>query len=192
MIRDSVRLFSSKEGESVRDCSCESSCLDTVSFGEGFVSDVGMFVDAMDKVSDSRFLVSDWGELGSDWVEFDWLKAKGYYSMGAFVANRVELALRLAWLNCNGGKKRGVKLKEKASSVGVAANVYWRKKGCIDWWEKLEVEVKRKTLLMVLGKSAKSLVYLICLHSSISIQVFLCPFVCLLCTIVIVSTELTC
>ncbi|KAL8129127.1 hypothetical protein V2J09_018282 [Rumex salicifolius] len=158
LIRDSVRLFSSKEGESVKDCSCSSTCLDAVSFEEGFVSDVGRFVDAMDRVSDSCFLGSDWGELSSDWVEFEWLKAKGYYSMEAFVANRVEAALRLAWLNSTGGKKRGVKLKEKASSVGVATNVYWRKKGCIDWWEKLDVEVKRKALLMVLGKNTKSLI----------------------------------
>ncbi|GAB4861928.1 hypothetical protein Ancab_037183 [Ancistrocladus abbreviatus] len=113
----------------------------------------------MDGVSDSRFLCSDWGEMGGDWVEFGWLKERGYYSMEAFVVNGVEEALRLAWLCCNNGKKRGVKLKlkEKLTDVGVAANVYWRKKGCLDWWEKLDLAIKRKALQMVLAKSAKSL-----------------------------------
>lgn len=41
------------------------------------------------------------------------------------MVNRIELVLRLAWLNCNEGKKRRAKLKEKAEAVaGVAANVF--------------------------------------------------------------------
>ncbi|GMH17223.1 hypothetical protein Nepgr_019064 [Nepenthes gracilis] len=157
LIRDSVFLFSSNDGESVRDCRCDVGCVDTVTFSEEFVGDVDRFVAAMDGISDSGFLFEDWSEMGADWVELGWLKAKGYYSMEAFVANRVEVALRLSWLSCNNVKKRGVKLRERASHVGAAANAYWRKKGCIDWWEKMEVSVKRKALRMLLGKSAKSL-----------------------------------
>lgn len=141
-------------------------CLDTVSFCEGFVQDVSSFAEAMDSVSDSGFLNggSDWAELGSEWVELGWLKAKGYYSMEAFVVNRMEVALRLAWLNSNNsGKKRGVKLKEKASNAaGVGANVYWRKKGCIEWWEKLHVGLKKRALQMGLRQAAESLVFTSC------------------------------
>jgi len=68
------------------------------------------------------------------------------------------VALRFSWLNCcSSGKKRGVKLKDKVNSAGVAANVYWRKKGCVDWWEKLDASTREKVFRVFLGKSAKSL-----------------------------------
>ncbi|GAB2291225.1 hypothetical protein Dimus_025482 [Dionaea muscipula] len=157
LIRDSIRLFNSNEGEATRDSSSSAHCIDTVTFCEEFARDMDRFVKAMDRVSDSGFLMSDCAEMGADWVEFGWLKAQGYSSMEAIVANRVEVALRSAWLSCNSGKKRGVKLKEKVGRVGVAVNVYWRKKGCVDRWEKLDAAVKRKSLKMVLGKTAKFL-----------------------------------
>lgn len=132
-----------------------------MTFSEGFVADVSRFVEAMDRASDLGFLNGpDWGDLGSDWAELGWLKAQGYYSMEAFVANRVEVALRLAWLNCNNGKKRGVKLKEKAkasNAAGVGTNVYWRKRGCVEWWDRLDGEVKGKAFRMVLAQAGKSL-----------------------------------
>lgn len=125
-----------------------------------FVGDLDLFVEVMDGVSNGGFLRGEESELGSDWVESKWLKAKGYYGIEAFVANRLEVALRLAWLNgsSGNGKKRGVKLKEKASSAGVAANVFWRKKGCVDWWENLDSSTRKKIFNAVLGKSAKHLV----------------------------------
>ena len=123
------------------------------------MEDLEKFVETMDEVSNGGFLRGEESELGSDWVELEWLKAKGYYTMEAFVVNRLEVALRLAWLNCNNGRKRGVKLTEKASvAAGVAANVYWRKRGCVDWWRNLDATARRKILTVVLGKSAKSLV----------------------------------
>jgi hypothetical protein len=64
-------------------------------------------VGAMDEISNGGFLRGDQSKLGSDWVELEWLKEKGYYSIEAFVANRLEVALRLAWLNCNGVRKEG-------------------------------------------------------------------------------------
>ncbi|PON82942.1 nucleotidyl transferase [Trema orientale] len=111
----------------------------------------------MDGVSNGAFLRGEESELGSDWVELEWLKDKGYYSIESFVANRLEVALRLAWLNCNSGKKRGVKLKEKVSAAGMAVNVFWRKKGCVDWWENLDASTRRKVFTAILGKAAKSL-----------------------------------
>jgi len=137
-----------------------------VSFSEGFVEDVGRFVEVMDSVSDSGFLNggSDWAELGSEWVELGWLKAKGYYSMEAFVANRMEVALRLAWLNSNNsGKKRGVKLKEKASNAaGIGANVYWRKRGFVEWWQKLDAGLQKRAFQVAMRQAAKYLVFISC------------------------------
>ncbi|KAK9266442.1 hypothetical protein L1049_025288 [Liquidambar formosana] len=157
-IYESTRLFEAKEGERVEECSCSANCLDSVTVCEEFVENVDRFVEAMDKVSNGGFLRGEEGGVSSDWVELEWLKAKGYYSIESFVANRLEVALRLAWLNCNNGRKRGVKLKEKASEAGVAANVFWRKKGCVDWWGNLDAAIRRKVLFAVLGKAAKALV----------------------------------
>lgn len=126
---------------------------------EELVENLERFVGAMDGISNGGFLRGDESELVSDWVELEWLKAKGYYSLEAFVANRLEVALRLAWLNCNSGRRRGVKLKEKASVAGVVANVYWRKKGCVDWWANLDATTRRKVLTVALGKSAKALTH---------------------------------
>ncbi|XP_022757001.1 uncharacterized protein LOC111304585 isoform X4 [Durio zibethinus] len=155
---ESVRLFGSREGEKINDCSCSVSSLDSITVTEGLVENVDRFVETMDKVSNGAFLRGEENELGSDWVELEWLKSKGYYSVEGFVVNRLEVALRLAWLNCNNGKRRGVKLKEKVKAAGVAANVYWRKKGCVDWWVNLGDATRSKVLTTILGKAAKSLI----------------------------------
>ncbi|KAK3018176.1 hypothetical protein RJ639_002794 [Escallonia herrerae] len=156
-IRESTWLFCSKEGETVSN-ECGLGLLDTITVSEKFVSNVDEFVRALDGVTSGGFLRGDGVGLGEEWAELEWLKAKGYYGIEAFVANRLEVALRLAWLSCCGnGKKRGVKLKENVIAVGVAANVFWRKKGCMDWWDKLDGAMRRKVLRMVLGKAAKSL-----------------------------------
>ncbi|CAI9770329.1 unnamed protein product [Fraxinus pennsylvanica] len=98
--------------------------------------------------------------MAGEWVELKWLKAKGYYSLEEFIANRMEVTLKLAWLNCNNGKKRGAKLKDRLSESGMAVNVFWRKKGCVDWWEKLDNTIRKKVFCTFLGKATKSLVLL--------------------------------
>ncbi|KAK1430360.1 hypothetical protein QVD17_13036 [Tagetes erecta] len=157
-VREALRLFDSKEGENFG-----SYCLDSVTVSWKFVENVDAFVEVMDGVSNGEFLRGEESVLlGSlDWVELNWLKVKGYYSLEAFVANRLELALRLSWLHLNIGKKRGVKLKEKSvcAMAGVAANVYWRKIGCVDWWRKLDDQTKKKVFKTVLGKAARSLTH---------------------------------
>ncbi|KAK9049859.1 hypothetical protein SSX86_031170 [Deinandra increscens subsp. villosa] len=158
-IRETLRLFDSREGENFGSCSC--SCLDSVTVSSDFVENVDAFVEAMDGISNGEFLRGEESVLlGSmNWVELNWLKGKGYYSLEAFVANRLELALRLSWLHSNISKKRGVKLKEKSACevAGVAANVYRRKIGCLDWWMKLDDQTKKKIFRIVLGKAARSL-----------------------------------
>ncbi|PIN10757.1 hypothetical protein CDL12_16656 [Handroanthus impetiginosus] len=157
-IHESVELFSSKEGE--RDGNGNGfPCLDATCVAEGLVEDVSRFVEIMDEITNGEFLRGgEDGEMAGEWVELGWLKDKGYYSLEEFFVNRMEVALRLAWLNCNSGKKRGVKLKEKLSAAGVAANLFWRKKGCVDWWEKLDDSLKKKVYCAYLGKAARSLV----------------------------------
>lgn len=159
---DSTRLFGSKQGE---DCSCS---LDSVVMAEELLTNVDHFVETMDALSNGSFLRGEETDLGSsDWVELEWLKAKGYYTMEAFIANRLEVSLRLAWLNTSNGKKRGMKLKEKLNAAAAAANAYWRTKACADWWQNLEAATHKKIWTCLLGKSAKSVVsfyvlYLLC------------------------------
>ncbi|XP_016545438.1 uncharacterized protein LOC107845543 isoform X3 [Capsicum annuum] len=155
-VRNSVRIFGSKEGEN--GFSGLLDFVDCLSVSEEFVGNVDDFVRVMDGVSDGRFLRGEESGLSEEWVELGWLKAKGYYSIEAFLVNRLEVALRLAWLNHNNGKKRGVKLKDKVNSVGVGANAFWRKKGCVDWWGKLDEATKVNILLLGLGKAVKSLI----------------------------------
>ncbi|KAK7260115.1 hypothetical protein RIF29_25888 [Crotalaria pallida] len=158
MLFDSARLFASAEGDSVEACSCSARGLDAVTLAEGFMESVDRFVEVMDGISNGAFLRGgEDGELGADWVELHWLKSKGYYGIEAFIANRVEVAMRLAWLNSSGGKKRGVKLKEKLNGVGIAANVFWRKKGCVDWWLNVDAVTRKKVLTTIMSKAAKNL-----------------------------------
>ncbi|CAH9096509.1 unnamed protein product [Cuscuta europaea] len=159
LILDAIRLFDSKEGEGIDEGSYSANCLDSLTVSEDLVGSVDRFVDAMDAISNGRFLRGEESCIGSEWAELDWLKSKGYYSAEAFMVNRLEVALRLSWLNCTNckTKKMGVKLKDKVNSAGLAANTFWRKKGCVDWWEKLDEATKRKVFLTALGKVAKSL-----------------------------------
>lgn len=164
MIFESTRLFGSREGDKLEECSCSLKNIDSITVSEEFVSNVDKFVEAMDGVSNGAFLRGEGGDLASHWAELNWLKAKGYYSMEAFVANKLEVALRLSWMNLNNGKKRSVKFKEKATATGMATNVFWRKKGCVDWWDKLDYSSRKKILTAILGKSAKNLVILGTVH----------------------------
>ncbi|XP_015950587.1 uncharacterized protein LOC107475465 isoform X1 [Arachis duranensis] len=161
---DSARLFESAEGnEGAGACSCSAACLDAFTVAENLVDDIDRFVDVMDRISNGGFLRGEENEIGNNWVELNWLKAMGYYRIEAFLANRIEVAMRLAWLNSGGGggggggRKRGVKLKEKMNLAGVSANVFWRKKGCVDWWSNLDAVTRKRALTTILSRAAKPL-----------------------------------
>ncbi|XP_024009832.1 uncharacterized protein LOC18015150 isoform X2 [Eutrema salsugineum] len=158
-IFDSTRLFCSRQWETTRDCSRSVDALDSVVMAEEFLTNVDRFVETMDALSNGAFLRGEETDLGSAWVELEWLKAKGYYTMEAFIANRLEVSLRLAWLNTISGKKRGMKLKEKLNAAAAAANAYWRTKACADWWVHLDPQTHKKIWTCLLGKSAKSVIY---------------------------------
>ncbi|OAY76293.1 Non-canonical poly(A) RNA polymerase PAPD5 [Ananas comosus] len=159
----SLLLFSSGEGDG-GDRTAVHCPLDALTVSEDFVSDVDRFVEVMDGISGGGFLRGEESGVGAAaWPELAWLKNKGYYSLEAFVANRLEVALRLVWLSGHGGKKPkgGKAAKEKAGTVGVAANAFWRKKGCLDWWLGLDCGHRKKIYDAFLGKATKSLVILL-------------------------------
>jgi hypothetical protein len=104
-----------------------------------------------------------------DFPELPWLNAKGYYVIEEFVVNRVEIALRMSWATAGGGAGGGRKVarigkgvKEKA---GLAANTFWREKGYVDWWMKLEPQVRASITAAFFGKGAMALVtFFLVLH----------------------------
>lgn len=97
-----------------------------------------------------------------DFPELPWLNDKGYYVIEEFLANRLEIALRMSWAAAGGGGVGGRKavrigkgVKEKA---GLAANAFWREKGYVDWWMRLEPRMRARIIGAFFGKGAIALV----------------------------------
>ncbi|KAI3874820.1 hypothetical protein MKW98_019393 [Papaver atlanticum] len=161
-VYQSIRLFSSEADTEKKTSMAKLDCM-TVS--EEMVRDVDGFVEVMDSISGGEFLrgeeekknSSSGSNLG-EWKEMNWLKAKGYYSVEAFLVNRLEIALTLSWLHCNGNSNSKRRVKEKEANVaGVASNIYWRNKGCMDWWAALDPRLRSNISKIVLGKASKFL-----------------------------------
>ncbi|XP_020519567.1 uncharacterized protein LOC18428793 isoform X2 [Amborella trichopoda] len=127
--------------------------IDSVTVSEEFVANVDDFSIVMDKLSNGGFLTGK-ENGGSRWEELGWLKAKGYYSLGSFVANGVELALRASWTEK--ARKKGAKEK-RGFGAGSTNNAFWRVKGCADWWKGLDFSVKKRVFDLVSSKCAKRL-----------------------------------
>ncbi|WOK92760.1 hypothetical protein Cni_G01451 [Canna indica] len=165
----SLLLFASRD---------DSPVLDAVTVSEDLVLDVDRFVAVMDGISGGRFLRGEANGLAVQWAELPWLKDKGYYSLEVFVANRLEVALRLSWLSSQGGKKLkgGKAAKEKAAAAGLAANAFWRKKGCVDWWAGLDPGGRKKIIEAFFGKAAKYLVNEISKESELTLKNELCLY----------------
>uniref|UniRef100_A0A0E0LEH3 Polymerase nucleotidyl transferase domain-containing protein n=1 Tax=Oryza punctata TaxID=4537 RepID=A0A0E0LEH3_ORYPU len=151
LIFDHLLLFPSSPASSSR--------LDAITVAEALLADLDGFVAAMDEISGGRFLCGD-GEVdlvamaGEEFPELPWLKAKGYYVIEEFVANWVEIALRMSWVAAGGGKRVGKGVKEKA---GLAANAFWREKGYVDWWMRLEPRVRARIMGAFFGKGTTAL-----------------------------------
>nr|BAD45445.1 nucleotidyltransferase-like [Oryza sativa Japonica Group] len=166
LVFDHLLLFPSSPTSSSR--------LDAITVAEELLGDLDGFVAAMDEISGGRFLCGD-GEVdlvamvGEEFPELPWLKAKGYYVIEEFVANWVEIALRMSWAAAGGGGggggggrkavRVGKGVKEKA---GLAANAFWREKGYVDWWMRLEPRVRARIMGAFFGKgtTALEIVYL--------------------------------
>ncbi|CAM0909318.1 unnamed protein product [Alopecurus aequalis] len=140
---------------------------DAITVAESLLADLDAFVAAMDEISGGRFLRCGDGEVdlaalaSEEFPELPWLKAKGYYVIEEFVANWVEIALRMSWaatMAAGAGGKKAVRVgkcvKEKA---GLASTAFWREKGYVDWWMRLEPRVRARITGAFFGKSAIAL-----------------------------------
>ncbi|KAI3981360.1 hypothetical protein MKX01_001805 [Papaver californicum] len=166
-VYESIRLFSSEADTATAKKTTNMAKLDCMTVSEEMVRDVDRFVEVMDSVSGGEFLRGEEEKKNStssssnlvEWKEMNWLKAKGYYSIKAFLVNRLEIALRLSWLHCNvnSNSKRRVKEKEAVNVAGIASNIYWRNKGCMDWWAALDPGSRNNISKIVLGKASRFL-----------------------------------
>ncbi|KAL5224127.1 hypothetical protein ABZP36_010766 [Zizania latifolia] len=141
---------------------------DAIAVSEALLADLDVFLAAMDEISGGKFLCCGDGEVdlaamaGEEFPELPWLKAKGYYVIEEFVASWVETALRMSWAAAGGGGGGGGRkavrvgkgVKEKA---GLAANAFWREKGYVDWWMRLEPRVRARIMGAFFGKCAAAL-----------------------------------
>lgn len=142
------------------------------------------FVELMDGVSNGNFLIGEEGGLGEEWKEVGWLKDKGYFSLEEFVANQLEVVLRRRWGKRGGGGGKG-KGKGKVNGGDGGESVFWRKKGCLDWWEGIDLERRKAVCFGFCGKAAKSLVnslFLACLLEVVKMDFFIlvCVLFCVL------------
>eukprot|EP01018_Ginkgo_biloba_P022544 Gb_00149 [translate_table: standard] len=159
ILNRSLRMFSSREGEFI---ASECPRLDSLTVSEDLVEDLDRFIAVMDAISNGEFLNSANPPSASSWEELPWLEAKGFYSLSAFVANKLELSLRLSWLNAH-GRNRTSRMhsmvnshetyKNGPASTGFASTVFWRKKGCVDWWCKVDTTAKAKAFKIAAGKA---------------------------------------
>ncbi|KQK17066.1 uncharacterized protein LOC100844132 isoform X2 [Brachypodium distachyon] len=141
---------------------------DAITVAEALLADLDAFVAAMDEISGGRFLRCGDGEVDlaalacEEFPELPWLKAKGYYVIEEFVANWVEIALRMSWAAAagggGGGGKKAVRVgKSVKDKAGLASNTFWREKGYVDWWMRLELPVRVRIMGAFFGKGAIAL-----------------------------------
>ncbi|GLJ36545.1 hypothetical protein SUGI_0734400 [Cryptomeria japonica] len=154
VLTESVRLFSSAEGQIP---GAEFPKFDSLVVTEDLVKDMERFVSVMDAISNGEFLRSSGPSSASkwQWEELPWLKDKGYYSLAAFVVNKLELSLRLSWLASRAKKRINNSNVNNSAGNETAANVFWRKKGCVRWWSKVDSDTKATAFKLAVAKAAK-------------------------------------
>lgn len=161
LLCNNLQLFGSVETGDV-----SLSSLDTFSISEDLLSTPDQFFATMNIITCGEFL-SSIGVISQDtsMEELPWLKSMGYYTLAAFVANKVELAMQLAWLQDEGShrppknlckeiRKTGVLSKARKQDVAAMA-VLKRYKAFKDWWITLREDSRVKLLSLAVARAAK-------------------------------------
>eukprot|EP00250_Pteridium_aquilinum_P001393 c11592_g1_i1 orf=3-1946(-) len=161
MLCSNLELFSSVEA-----ADASLNWLDTVCISEDLLSNPDQFFTTMDAITYGEFLSSvPAGHQDSSWEELPWLKSMGYYSMSAFVANKVELAMWSGWLYDEGIhrppkslskelRKTGLIVKGHKNDVSVMT-VCKRYKDFKDWWLTLGEAARSNMLKLAVARAAK-------------------------------------
>ncbi|CAM6038846.1 unnamed protein product [Sphagnum compactum] len=170
-----VQIFSSEDGEKRPITASGVTAFDSMTITDKLVENLERFLALMDEVSYGLFLVHPLESVASPWEETSWLQVQGYYSMAAFIANKLEIAIWSSWICSGVGKRpsrggvRGSKVSEpvknnssmvRAADVSetatIAQSIYRRRQGCLDWWNEVGSNVKEKTVKVALAAATKS------------------------------------
>ena len=100
-------------------------------------------------------------------------QVQGYYSVAAFIANKLEISIWSSY-NFSMGSKRSSKNSwssktneslrsnripgrciDVLESAAIAQSLHGRKRGCVDWWNGVGSDVKEKTVRSTLVAATK-------------------------------------
>ncbi|CAK9867158.1 unnamed protein product [Sphagnum jensenii] len=170
-----VQIFSSEDGEKRPITASGVTAFDSMTITDKLVENLERFLALMDEVSYGLFLVHPLESVASPWEETPWLQVQGYYSMAAFIANKLEIAIWSSWICSGVGKRpsrggvRGSKVSEPvknnssmvrvanvSGTATIAQSIYRRRQGCLDWWNEVGSNVKEKTVKVALAAATKS------------------------------------
>jgi hypothetical protein len=152
-----VELFSSNESEIPG-----LDFLDTISINENLLTSTEEFLELMDSITHGQFLLSISNSQDSSWEELPWLKNMGYYTLPAFVANKIELVLWSAWLrdhrtpkNVSKGLRKIGHMAKNVSNDAAASTVCRRNQGFREWWMQQSEEMRLRTSRFAVTRAAR-------------------------------------
>ncbi|XP_024525198.1 uncharacterized protein LOC112344551 isoform X1 [Selaginella moellendorffii] len=159
LLATSLRLYSSRVGEACKDLAetRRLSSLDSVTVSYELLENVERLVGVMDEISYGEFLATQCLSGGSPWEETPWLKRVGYYSLSAFVANKLEISLWSAWITALGTKQPSKSLSRSLArcafeTTTTSSKVCTRRQGFEQWWSTLHANDRRKACDFALAK----------------------------------------
>lgn len=172
-LRKAVQIFSSQDGhKSLISCGSEP-VFDALSLSSELAENLDVFLEVMGEISYGEFLEHPLGLTASPWEETPWLQVQGYYSVAAFIANKLEICIWSSY-SLSMGSKRSFKnqwiiktsesLRSKwtsgrsvdvLESAAAAQSLHERKRGCIDWWNRVDCDLKEKTVRSALIAATK-------------------------------------
>ncbi|KAG0573197.1 hypothetical protein KC19_VG157000 [Ceratodon purpureus] len=170
----SVRIFSSQDGvKGVAGCGPQP-VFDSLTVTSELAENLNVFLEVVEELSSGGFLEHPLRLVASPWAETRWLQVQGYYSIAAFIANKLEISIWSSY-NFSLGSKRFVKnsCSSKTSellrsnripgrcidileSAAIGQSLHGRKRGCVDWWDTVVSDVKEKTIRFALVAATKS------------------------------------
>ncbi|MCO5609800.1 hypothetical protein L7F22_064032 [Adiantum nelumboides] len=161
LLCSNVEVSSSIEGADIN-----THWLDIACVSEDLLRDPDQFFATMDTITFGGFLSSlGSSQHNSSWQELPWLKSMGYYTLAAFVANKLELAMWSAWLIDEGINRPPKTLSKELRKTGWNVKAYSlntstmtmckRCKAFKDWWINLEEIARFNMLRLAIPKAVK-------------------------------------
>lgn len=171
-VAEEILLSNLKVGEYVWTENKEKGKKKALVLDEDFLEKFELFVAVAEELSWGGFLESEPPYSQDSWLETDWIKSLGYYSVAAFVLNKIELSIWNAWrkefgnVSLSKGRFHGKRLtgpkgikQVSASSQELSVLIEKRKK-VGEWIQTNSGVLQKKFLKLSAFQIAKGLVRL--------------------------------